>query len=185
MEMPFSIAAGRVRLRHLHPRDLPAFAAYRADPAVCRFQGFDPFSEAQARDFIARHAGAAIPAAPGEWVQIAIAQGADDELLGDCALHLQAHEPRIAEIGITLAPRWQGQGYAGEALRGLLRFGFRELALHRVVALVDPRNQPSVALMERVGMHREGHFRQNGWYKGEWCDEYQYALLATDWPAAG
>ncbi|MDO7846519.1 GNAT family protein [Hymenobacter sp. M29] len=185
MEKPFTIDAGRVRLRHLRPADLPAFAAYRADPAVCRFQGFDPFSEAQAVDFIARHSVAAIPAAPGEWVQIAIARRDDDELLGDCALHRQGHEPRIAEIGITLAPRWQGQGYAGEALQGLLRFCFAELGLHRVVALVDPRNAPSVALMERVGMRREGHFRQNGWYKGEWCDEFQYALLATDWPVAG
>lgn len=185
METPFSIAAGRVRLRHLRPGDVPAFAAYRADPAVCRFQGFDPFSEAEARDFIARYATAAIPAAPGAWVQVAIARSSDDELLGDCALHLQAHEPRIAEIGMTLAPARQGQGYASEALRELLRFCFAELGLHRVVALVDPRNAPSVALLERVGLRREGHFRQNGWYKGEWCDEFQYALLATEWAAAG
>ncbi|MDO7854779.1 GNAT family N-acetyltransferase [Hymenobacter convexus] len=185
MNTGFSILAGRVRLRHLRPADLPVFAAYRADPSVCRFQGFDPFSEAQAIGFIARHTAADIPAAPGEWVQIAIARSANDELLGDCALHLLAHEPRIAEIGITLAPQQQGRGYASEALRGLLRFCFEELGLHRVVALVDPRNAPSVALMERVGMRREGHFRQNGWYKGEWCDEYQYALLAADWAAAG
>ena len=54
-----------------------------------------------------------------------------------------------------------------------------------MLALVDPRNGPSVALLERVGLRREGHFRQNGWYKGEWCDEFQYALLATEWAAAG
>ena len=183
LEKSFLMEAGRVRLRHLRPADFSVFAAYRADPAVCRFQGFDPFSETEARDFNARYAVAAIPAAPGEWVQIAIARTADDELLGDCALHLQAHEPRIAEVGITLAPAQQGQGYATEALRCLLRFCFEELALHRVVALVDPRNAPSVALMERVGLRREGHARQNGWYKGEWCDEYQYALLAADWAA--
>ncbi len=181
--MRFASPAGRVQLRQLRPSDLPVFAAYRADPAVCRFQGFYPFSQAQAADFIAEHAVAAIPAAPGHWVQIAIARAADDELLGDCALHLHAHESRVAEIGITLAPRWQGQGLAQEALRELLRFCFETLALHRVVALVDPRNQPSVALMERAGLRREGHFRQNGWYKGEWCDEYQYALLRAEWAA--
>lgn len=181
--MSLSLPAGRVRLRHLRPADLPAFAIYRADPVVCRFQGFDPFSLEQARNFVAEHSVAAIPASPGHWVQLAIARADDDELLGDCALHLYAHEPRVAEIGITLAPRWQGQGYAVEALRGLLRYCFEELDLHRVVALVDPRNQPSVALMERAGMRREGHFRQNGWYKGEWCDEYAYALLRAEWAA--
>jgi RimJ/RimL family protein N-acetyltransferase len=181
--MSFLLTAGRVQLRLLRPADLAIFAAYRADPEICRFQGFDPFSATQASDFIAEHSAAVVPATPGSWVQIAISRRADDELLGDCALHLYAHEPRVAEIGITLAPRWQKQGYAREALQELLRFCFEERGLHRVVALVDPRNQPSVALMERVGMRREGHFLQNGWYKGEWCDEYQYALLRAEWMA--
>jgi ribosomal-protein-alanine N-acetyltransferase len=181
--MNFTIEADRVHLRHLRPTDLSDFAAYRADPNVVRFQGFDAYTEAQAADFIASQAAAPVPAAPGQWVQLAIARAADNQLLGDCALHLYAHEPRIAEIGITLAAGWQGQGYAGEALRGLLGYCFDELMLHRVVALTDTRNLPCVALLEKVGMHREGHFRQNGWYKGEWCDEYQYALLGAEWAA--
>ena len=117
METPFSLLAGRVRLRHLQPADLPVFAAYRADPLVARYQGFDPYTEAQAAEFIAGQMAAPVPAPPGEWVQLAIARATDDELLGDCALHLQAHEPRIAEVGITLAPQQQGRGYGQEALR--------------------------------------------------------------------
>lgn len=79
--------------------------------------------------------------------------------------------------------RWQRQGYAHEALAGLLRYCFAELELHRVVVLTDTRNLPCVALLGGVGMRREGHFRENGWYKGEWCDEYQYALLRAEWAA--
>lgn len=175
--------AGRVRLRHLRATDLPVFAAYRADPAVARFQGFDPYTEAQAAAFIASQATAPVPAAPGGWVQLAIAHATDDQLLGDCALHRYAHEPRIAEIGITLAPHWQGQGLARAAVHELLALCFGQLQLHRVVALTDVRNLPCVALLEGAGLRREGHFRQNGWYKGEWCDEYQYALLAAEWRA--
>ena len=181
--MDFSLEAGRVRLRNLRPADLPDFAAYRADPNVARFQGFDPYIEAEAADFIAEQAGEAVPAVPGSWVQLAIARADDDQLLGDCALHRYAHEPRFGEIGITLAPRWQGQGYAQAALRGLLRYCFAELSMHRMLALADTRNLPCVALLESVGLRREGHFRHNGWYKGEWCDEYQYALLASEWAA--
>lgn len=70
-------------------------------------------------------------------------------------------------------------------MRALLGWCFEALHLHRVVALVDVRNLPSVALMERAGLRREGHFRQNGWYKGEWCDEYQYAVLASKWAGRG
>lgn len=181
--MSFSFPAGRVRLRRLQLADLPDFLAYRSDPAVARFQGFDPYTEAEAIAFIANQAEAAIPASAGEWVQLAIARAEDNLLMGDCALHRYAHEPRLGEIGITLAPRWQGQGYAHDALAGLLRYCFVELELHRVLALTDTRNLPCIALLESVGMRWEGHFRENGWYKGEWCDEYQYALLRTEWAA--
>jgi RimJ/RimL family protein N-acetyltransferase len=181
--MSFVFPVGRVVLRHLQAADLPAFAAYRAEPEVARYQGFDPYTEAQAAAFITENAASPIPAPPGSWVQIAIARAEDDRLLGDCALHLSAAEPRQAEVGITLNPRWQGQGYAREALRGLLRFCFEELQLHRVVAITDVRNVASVRLLESVRMRREGHFLQDSWYKGEWCDEYQYALLSTEWAA--
>ena len=180
--MSFFLASGRVQLRHLQPADLPAFADYRADPDVCRSQGFEVFTPAQAADFIAGQAAGPVPAPPGDWRQLAIVRADDGELLGDCALQLRADEPRLAELGITIAPRWQGQGYGRAALRGLLGFCFTQMGLHRMVALVDTRNLPSVALMEAVGFRREGHFLQNGWYKGEWCDDYAYALLRSEWP---
>ena len=181
---PFTYAAGPVALRRLFPADLPAFAAYRADPAVCRYQGFAPYTEAEAAAFLAGQAAAPVPPAPGQWTQLAIARVADDLLLGDCALHLLADAPDTAEIGITLAAGWQGRGYAGAALRGLLGLCFAELKLRRVLALTDVRNAPCIGLLEAVGMRREGHFLANGHYKGEWCDEYRYALLAQEWAAA-
>lgn len=52
-----------------------------------------------------------------------------------------------------------------------------------MVALTDARNLPCVALLESAGLYREGHFRQNGWYTGEWCDEYQFAMLGAEWAA--
>ncbi|MDO7877291.1 GNAT family protein [Hymenobacter sp. ASUV-10] len=181
--MSFTLFTSRLTLRPLRPADLPAFLAYRSDPNVARYQGFEPYTEAQAEAFIASQTNQPIPAPPGEWVQIGIARAEDDLLLGDCALHLDGHDPRLAEIGITLSAAFQGQGYAQEALRGLLRFCFETLELHRVIANMDVRNAAAVRLVEQLGLRREGHFRQNGWYKGEWCDEYQYALLGREWAA--
>ena len=66
----------------------------------------------------------------------------------------------------------------------LLRCCFVELSMHRMLALADTRNLPCGALPESVGLRREGNIRYNGWYKGEWCDEYQYALLASEWEVA-
>ncbi|TGD77683.1 GNAT family N-acetyltransferase [Hymenobacter wooponensis] len=182
MDMPrFSVSYGRIRLRPLLPTDHPSFATYRADPQVARYQGFAPYTAADAAAFIEANAQTPIPPEPGQWVQLALTRAADGVLLGDCALHRQAAEPRFGEFGITLAPAWQGQGYAREAVLALLGYCFEELVLHRVLALTDVRNQGCVHLLESVGMRREAHFQHNGWYKGEWCDELQYALLATEW----
>ena len=58
---------------------------------------------------------------------------------------------------------------------------FTEHGVHRICADCDVRNVRSVALLERVGMRREAHHRQSAWWKGEWTDEYVYAILAEAW----
>jgi RimJ/RimL family protein N-acetyltransferase len=179
--MPFRLTSARLTLRPLQPTDLPAFAAYRADPAVARFQSWEPYSLAQATEFLATYGQAPVPAPPGQWVQIGIADRVTDTLLGDCALHLLADEPRIAEIGITLAQSAQEQGYAQEALNCLLDYCFYELQLHRVMGVADALNIPVRRLMKRLGMRQEAHFRQNIWFKGAWGDECSFAVLRTEW----
>ncbi len=104
-----------------------------------------------------------------------------DNLAGDCGLHFPVGEPWQAEVGITLAPRAQGHGFAREALAAALDHLFGELGKHRVIASVDPRNAPSIRLLERLGMRREAHFRESVWDKGEWCDDVVYAMLAEEW----
>ncbi|MGK7877614.1 MAG: GNAT family N-acetyltransferase, partial [Xenococcaceae cyanobacterium] len=64
---------------------------------------------------------------------------------------------------------------AYEASAGLLEYGVK-LGVHRFYATVDVRNQKSIALMERLGMKLQGHFRKNCYVKGEWCDEYLYGI---------
>jgi RimJ/RimL family protein N-acetyltransferase len=75
---------------------------------------------------------------------------------------------RDAEIGFTLAPQHQGYGYATEAVRRLLHYLLIERGKHRVRATCDDRNMGSAAVLERVGMRREGHLLESTWSKGEW-----------------
>lgn len=89
--------------------------------------------------------------------------------------------PGIGEIGYTFARAYQRSGLATEATRAALDFAFDSLRLNRIIATMDCRNSASIALTERLGMRREGHFIQNSWFKGEWCDEYLYALLRKEW----
>jgi len=177
------LAAGRVVLRRLRPGDLAALVRYRSEPAVARFQGWDsPYPAADGERLIGEMLGRH-PDTPGEWFQFAIAIEPDGRLAGDCGALISADDPRQAEIGFTLAPEHQGAGYATEAVLALLGYLFGERAKHRVTASCDPRNTRSAALLERVGMRREGHLVESTWAKGEWTDDLLYALLDREWAA--
>jgi RimJ/RimL family protein N-acetyltransferase len=103
----------------------------------------------EAREFIASMQ--AQPALePGSWVQLAIASAASDELLGDIGLCLHANGD--AELGFTLRQEAQGQGFATEALQGLVQQLLRLPAVARIVGVTDARNRASVRVLERLGM---------------------------------
>src|SRR3954452_10080821 len=113
------LAAERVVVRRFTPADLPAFAAYRSDPEIARYQSWEsPFPVERAERMLAELA-ATHPDTPGEWYQFAVALRGSGELIGDCAAHTLAADPRQAEIGFTFAPATQGRGYATEAVRRL------------------------------------------------------------------
>lgn len=149
------LQAGAVRLRALQRDDLEAFLAYRADPEVARFQGWSPMSQAQAAAFLDEMAAmTAWP--PGAWLQIGIARRSDDRLVGDIGL---LHEARgQVQLGFTLAPAAQGHGWAQAALRPLCELLLGPLRCHRLRAISDSRNTPSLRLLGRLGFtetHRE------------------------------
>ena len=171
----------RLLLRPFRASDAEAFSAYRSDPLVARFQGWDvPYGVDKAVAFIA-DSPSPEPPLPGEWYQIAVELKAGAALIGDCAFAIRVNDPRQAEIGYTFARRYHGQGYATEAVTRLLDYLFGEARLHRVVAFTDVENAASIRLLERIGMRREGHFVENVWLKGTWGSEYQYGLLAREW----
>jgi RimJ/RimL family protein N-acetyltransferase len=177
-----ALTSERLALRRFRPEDLDAFVAYRSDPGVARYQSWEaPYPRGQARQFL-QELETIHPDTPGEWFQFAVALRATDRLIGDCAAHVPADDPRQAEIGFTLAPQHQGHGYATEAVRRLLQYLLIERGKHRVSATCDDRNTRSAAVLERVGMRREGHLVESTWSKGEWTNDLLYAVLRHEWP---
>jgi RimJ/RimL family protein N-acetyltransferase len=151
----------RLRLRHFTDADLALFMAFRNDPEVARYQGWEGISEPEARAFLQEQKEVQ-PGVPGQWFQIAVELKETGMLVGDCALKIEEHDERQAEIGSTLSRAYQGRGIASEAVSCVLEYA-------------------SVALLERLGLRREGHFRQNVWLKGKWRDEFLYAMLREEW----
>ena len=181
MDLP--LETDQLILRPFRETDAQAFSDYRSDPQVARYQGWAaPYPLEQAEEFI-REMLPKIPGQAGQWYQIALERKEDGVLIGDCAFHL-SDDGRQAEIAFTLAPAFQGQGYAAEAVKRLLEALFSDPQLHRVIANVDPANTGSVNLLTRLGFRCEGRFHQSLWLKGAWVDEQWYALLREEWLAA-
>jgi RimJ/RimL family protein N-acetyltransferase len=172
----------RLRARPFTAADVVPFAAYRADPDVARYQSWSDFTLQDATAFVESLRGEE-PGVPGEWFQVALEAHAEGVLVGDLALHVDADEPRIAEVGFTLAPDHQGKGYATEALAGYLDWLFPTFGLHRVFAVTDVLNAPAAALLERAGFRREAHLVENTFFKGAWGSELVFAVLAREWAA--
>lgn len=171
----------RLILRSFRPEDAAAFSAYRSDPEVARYQGWTaPYLLEQAQSFIAEM-DRITPGAPGQWYQIAIERKSGGELIGDMGYQIEVNFPQQAVIGYSLARAFQHQGYAGEAVDRLLQYLFKTLELHRVIAYIDVENPASFHLLEKLGFRREAHHIENLWFKGAWCSEYVYALLAREW----
>ena len=176
----FAVVTDHLVLRPVADGDASALAAYRSDPEQARYQSWDtPYPVRSAQALIAQMRQVRF-GQPGAWLQVGIESAG--RLIGDVAVRVDGHDPRQAEVGFTLAADAQGRGFATEALRAVVSLLFAEHGVHRITATCDTRNDRSVALLERVGMRREAHHRRSAWWKGEWTDEYVYAVLAEEWP---
>jgi RimJ/RimL family protein N-acetyltransferase len=94
-----------------------------------------------------------------------------------------SEEHHQGEVGFVVHPEHHGRGYGREGALVILRLGFEELRLHRMIGRCDARNTASARLMERLGMRREAHLLENEFVKGEWTDELDYAMLDREWAA--
>ena len=175
-----SIETPRLVLRRFTMDDLPALVAYRSDPQVARYQSWEAYTEALGAGLIVDLQDLE-PGVPGRGFQFAVELKDSRALIGDLYLQVEVDEPRQAVIGYTLARPYQGRGLAGEAVGALLEYCFGTLNLHRAIARTLSENQPSIALLERLGFRRQADFVAKSWFEGRWVDEYQYALSKEEW----
>lgn len=180
----YPVHTARLALRPLSAADTEDLVAYRSLEAVCRFVPFAPMDGAAVADKL--HAGWSrrVITGDGEGLTLGVELATTGQLIGDVVLFFASAEHRGGEIGWVFHPGYAGHGYATEAAHAMLHLAFDRLALHRVIARVDARNEASLRLADRLGMRREAHLKQNEWFKGAWSDEIDAALLDTEWTAA-
>ena len=174
------LSSRRLLLRRLQRADAESICSYRSLPEVARYQSWESFGPEDAARLIEDQCDSE-PGVPGTWFQLAIVEKATESMMGDCGLHCCQDDPRQIEVGITLAPRHQGRGYATEALGCLLHFVFATLGKHRISAVTEARNHPAASLFRRLGFRQEAHHVENRWHQGNWESELVFALLRREW----
>ncbi|WP_033340591.1 GNAT family N-acetyltransferase [Catenuloplanes japonicus] len=180
----YPVRTERLLLRPLTTADVDALVAYRSIPDLCRFVPFPPQNradiEARLEGVFANHT----LTGEGQNLTLGVEVAATGELIGDVILFYHSQLHAGGEVGWILNPRYGGHGYATEAARALLRLGFEELGLRRIIARIDERNTASARLAHRLGMRQEARLVENEFFKGEWSTELDFAMLATEWFAS-
>ena len=105
---------------------------------------------------------------------------ADEEAVGMVSLTV-GDRHGSAEIGISLAPEYHGNGYGTAASRLLTTYAFEELRMHRVMARVFAFNEGSKRIWEKLGFEREGTHREAAFTGGEYVDVLFYGVLEDEW----
>ncbi|HZC41437.1 MAG TPA: GNAT family N-acetyltransferase [Streptosporangiaceae bacterium] len=185
----YPIRTPRLLLRPFARGDLDALYEFHKLPEVNRFLYSEPKDRDQVSAMLADKAKSAVLREEGQALSLAAELAGSGQLVGDCTLFWRSRANQQGEVGFVFHPAHHGRGLATEATVELLRLGFDGLRLHRIFGRCDARNVASARVMERCGMRREAHLRENEYVKGEWTDEMVYAILRPEWagrrPAAG
>jgi [ribosomal protein S5]-alanine N-acetyltransferase len=148
----FLLETPRLTLREIDPiGDAAAFVDLNSDPEVMRYTGDVPFaSEAAARTFFLERLQHYALAGMGRWVVELKNTG---ELLGWCGLKRDEDSGEV-DLGYRFFRHHWGHGYATEASRVCLDYGFGPLALERIIAHIDPANNASLGVARKLGMRQ-------------------------------
>lgn len=104
------------------------------------------------------------------------------KVIGQSNISLRSTDDQLADIGWVTHQDYQRQGLAFEATDALMRYAFDNFPIHRIVADIDTRNPESAAMAEKLGMRREGEFKNSEFFKGAWCSMWLYAILRDELP---
>ncbi len=171
----------RLCLRSPVEEDIPHLLKISQDEDVMRYYGVEPYkSMLEARkevDWMRRIFR------EGKGIRWIITSQDKPEYIGDIGLDKYIEKHRRAELGFKLKKMYWRQGIITEAFSKVLCYGFEEMRLNRIEALVDPRNEASMKLLEKAGFKEEGVLRDYEFEKEEFIDLVMTSLLKKEWPA--
>ena len=117
----------------------------------------------------------------GDFYDWAVIERESGKMIGTCGFTRFDLPNNSAEIGYVLNPEYHGKGYATEAAKIVMRFGFEELGLHRIEAKHMIGNDASHRVMEKLGMREEGTFKDSYYVRREYRTVTVCAILENEY----
>lgn len=177
----------RLLLRPLNAGDLDDVHEYQKLKDVVRYLYWEVHDHDESAEHLKKRIAMNRLAADGDGLIYAVElpdpEGGHGRVVGDISVFLKNARFGQVEIGWVFHPAVHGRGYATEAAEAVLKVCFETVGAHRVFAQLDPRNEASARLCERLGMRKEAHLRQNEIFKGEWGDTAVYGILDSEYRA--
>jgi ribosomal-protein-alanine N-acetyltransferase len=174
---PFPVLkSNRLLLRELTIADAPELFILRSDEKVLQFIGREPAkSVSEVETFIEKILAAQKNSESVLW-GIALADQ-PDKLIGTICYWQMQPENYRAEIGYALRPEHWGKGIMTEAINKVVDYGFTEMKLHSIEARTNPENIVSGVILEKTGFVKEGHLKEEFYFKGKFYDSVIYSRL--------
>lgn len=104
-----------------------------------------------------------------------------DKMIGLLGHYRIQPENHRAEIGYMILPQYQGKGYVTEAIKAVMKYGFNQMNLHSIEAVIDPENIASERVLQKIGFVKEAHIIENELYDGKFWDTVIYSMLKRNY----
>lgn len=174
------LSTQRLILSPLSPGDIPEIHRFHSNPRVALYNTIGIPQHIKMTEALLNPVIAEQQKQQPDFYGWTIRLKPDNQFIGEAGMSVMNNRFQSAEIHYHIEPRLWGKGYATEVAKELIRFAFEELKLHRVQAGAATENIGSHKVMKKAGMTREGMKRKVLPIRGEWYDNYTYAIVEND-----
>jgi ribosomal-protein-alanine N-acetyltransferase len=173
---PFqNLETERLLLRRLNPNDVAEVFAMRSNPEVMQYI---PRPLAQTKeDALAHIVMIDEKIENNTGINWGITVKGEDKIMGIIGHYRIQPENHRAEIGYMSLPEYNGKGYISEAIKAVVAYGFEQMNLHSIEAVIDPGNTASEKVLLKNGFVKEAHILENELWEGKFWDTVIYSLL--------
>lgn len=168
-------------LRSYVPADWESVHSFASQGAFAEFQNWQPKTPDDTKKFVMIMAEE-VKQKPRYQFDFAICDNEEEELLGGCSIRKDSPNSTVATLGWAIMPQFQKKGYATEAAKVLIQYGFLRMGVTLIQATCDVRNLASIRVMEKAGMKRIEVIKGDRLQNGHVRDSVRYEITKAKAP---